>query len=330
MNEEDIRPEKLFKQYLELAEKDAQDYFCHAPYYYISCPACGSEGNHLLFRKMMFDYVECDKCRTLYVNPRPHEEAFNAYYTDSPSVRFWATNFYKETEKSRRERLIKPKAAMIKQYVEKYFPKLPENSCVIDIGAGYGVFCEELQKIMPDIAVLGIEPAKALQEVCRNKGIKLIPRFLEDVESEDLLDYNVLAAVSFELLEHLHDPGKFIGHCSQLLKPGSLLIFTTLTWDGFDLQVLRERSNSIHPPHHINFFTKASISRLLENNNLEVCEILTPGKLDIDIVTKQISDVKDPFIRSLIEGSEDVKEMFQQFLRDAKLSSHMMVIARRK
>ena len=331
MKEEDIRPEKLFNQYLSLAEQDVETYFRHALLYNISCPACKSQNSEFRFRKMGFDYEICLNCRTLFVNPRPVAEAFNEYYTDSPSVRFWATNFYRETESKRRKHLIKPKAAMIKSIISKYITESRNQSCILDIGAGYGIFCEELQKLFPKyVQVIAVEPATALQEVCREKGIPIIPKFLENIKDIDLPfgRKNVIAAISFELLEHLHDPDLFIENCRGVLGEGGILILTTLNWDGFDLQVLQEKSNSIHPPHHINFFTTESIQILLNHHGFEVLEVTTPGKLDVDIASKQISDITDPFIRDILGGNDMVKSKFQTFLQESKLSSHMMIIAK--
>ena len=42
MNEENIRPEKLFNQYLSLAEQDVKTYFRHSSLYNSPCPACKS------------------------------------------------------------------------------------------------------------------------------------------------------------------------------------------------------------------------------------------------------------------------------------------------
>ena len=329
MKEEDIRPENLFNEYLLLAERDVETYFRNAPYYYTPCPACGKTGSRFAFRKMGFDYEECGDCGTLFANPRPHADSFNRYYEDSPSVRFWATHFYKETEASQRERLIKPKAALVREYIERYSTLPKDNGCVLDIGSGYGTFCEELQALIPQIPVVGVEPALGLQEICRQKNIPVVPKRLEEVTVEDCLGRDIVAATSFELLEHLHDPGNFISTCSDLQHPGSLLIMTTLTWDGFDLQVLREHSNSIHPPHHINFFTKKSISLLLRKHRYRICEITTPGKLDVDIVAKNLDNVHDPFVRKIVTGDDTLKQRFQEFLQKAGLSSHMMVVAER-
>jgi len=313
LKEEDIRPEKLFNQYLLLAEQDVETYFRYAPLHNRLCPACKSQNSEFRFRKVGFDYEICTDCKTLFTNPRPVAEAFNEYYTDSPSVRFWATNFYRETESKRRKHIIKPKAAMVKSIINKYIIESKNQSCILDIGAGYGIFCEELQKLVPaSVQVVAVEPATALQEVCREKGIPVIP----------------IAAISFELLEHLHDPDSFIENCRGVLGEGGILILTTLNWNGFDLQVLQDKSNSIHPPHHINFFTTESIQILLKRHGFDVLEVSTPGKLDVDIASKQISEITDPFIREILGGNDMVKSKFQTFLQESKLSSHMMIIAK--
>ena len=331
MKEEDIRPENLFNKYLSLAESDVQTFFLSAEFLFVPCPACGSRRTQFIFRKLGFDYEECTDCGTLYNNPRPTADAFTRYYSCSPSVRFWATNFYRETEESRRIHLIRPKALLVKKILERYgIRNTSQNSAVADIGAGYGVFCEELQKILPhEISIIAIEPAPDLKEICEKKGLLTIPKFFESITPHDLSGKSIIAATSFELLEHLHNPRDFIQKCAEVLEPGALLIVTSLNWAGFDLQVLRERSKSIHPPHHINFFTPGSMQLLLEESGFEVCEITTPGKLDVDIAAKQILDIQDPFVKMIVGANEGIKQAFQHYLQEARMSSHMMVVARK-
>ncbi len=331
MKEEEIRPDALFSHYLELAKRDITTFFLSSSFRYIPCPACGSETSTFQFRKIGFDYEECDQCGTLYVNPRPSSDTFQRYYCDSPSINFWATNFYRETEEARRIKLIRPKAALVVKKIGDYYGTPDHGSVVLDIGCGFGVFCEELQKLLPpQCRVAGIEPSIALGNVCKEKGITIIPKPMENVATSDLPGGKIVTATSFELLEHLHDPDAFLESCYRVLPKGALLILTTLSWAGFDLQILRERSRSIHPPHHINFFTPDSIKVLLERNNFDLCEVTTPGKLDIDIVAKQIDDVKDAFIRSIASADTPIRESFQEVLARNNLSSHMMVVAKRR
>lgn len=331
MKEEDIRPKKIFNEYLELAEKDVESYFMNKPFYYVSCPACNEKNGLFKFRKYGFDYEECPNCGTLFVNPRPAPESFSEYYSNSPSVQYWATNFYKETESGRRELIIKPKAKMVRDYLEKYSKLSQNNTAVIDIGAGYGVFCQEIDKLLPEnTEIIAIEPSIPLSKICIEKELKTIPKFIDEINVSDFNGLEIIGAISFELLEHLHNPELFIKKCYELISPGGLLIVTTLTWDGFDLQVLQDKSDSIHPPHHINFFTRKSLSSLLEKNGFEICELITPGKLDVDIVSKKAAEIKDPFIKKIIESDQPAKDKFQIFLQEAKLSSHMMIIAKKR
>jgi len=289
MKEQEIRPENLFAEYITLAKKDAGRYFSSVRFLPVPCPACGSPERARAFEKTGFTYVECRECGTLYVNPRPAADAFARYYSEAPSIRFWATHFYRQTEESRRNLLLRPKAQLVYNKIQQYFGTVPDRSCILDIGGGYGVFCEELRTIYgkkPEI--VAIEPSPNLYEICRKKGIRTIKKFFEDVTRTDIGKESIIAATCFELAEHLHDPRTFFSHCSSVLDPNSLLIVTTLNWHGFDLQMLQEQSKSIQPPAHINFFTPRSIMTLLTRCGFEICEISTPGKLDVDIVSKQL------------------------------------------
>jgi 2-polyprenyl-3-methyl-5-hydroxy-6-metoxy-1,4-benzoquinol methylase/ribosomal protein S27E len=331
MKEEDIRPEKLFLEYLSLAKSDIISFFEKAPFYRVPCPACRNNDCNFVFQKSGFNYEECPRCHTLFANPRPNTNIFNSYYENAPSIKFWASHFYKETEVSRREFLIKPKAIHIKKIIEKNNLKIADNDCILDIGAGYGVFCEELRNLYvnkPEI--IALEPSGNLYDICKKKGFTSIKNFFENLTLSDLNDRHIIAATSFELIEHLQDPNVFCDHCKNILPKGALLILTSLNWNGFDLQVLRDKSRSIQPPAHINFFTPKSISILLRNHGFEICEITTPGKLDVDIVSKQLNDINCSFIKTLLCESDDLKKKkIQKFLQEIHFSSHMMIVAKR-
>lgn len=323
MQEHEIRPQAIFDEYLRLAEIDATVFFSEVPLTIIACPACGSEGSKA-FVKSGFSYTECQVCLTLFVNPRPVRSAFENYYTDSPSTRYWADTFYKETEAARREKLWKPKAKLVKDKLA-LFPGIAE---IIDIGGGYGTFAEEIQSIT-GLTVTIIEPSRPLADVCRNKGLPVIETFLENMSNNDF-DKKKRCFVSFELFEHLYDPAEFLRTLSGLMKSGDLFIFTTLNGTGVDIQVLWEHSKAISPPHHLNFFNPLSIRTLLEASGFEPVEITTPGKLDINIIENNIRLVSTRFWRTFFRiTSEQDKQDLQEYISSHLLSSHMLVICRK-
>lgn len=123
---------------------------------------------------------------------------------------------------------------------------------VIDIGGGYGIFAEEMSSLFAR-KVTVIEPGLHLAKSFRDKGIDVVEKFLEEVQTGDLPNGKKVF-VSFELFEHLHSPELFLKQLYSLMTSGDLFIFTTLSSTGVDIQGLWENSKSVSPPHHLNFF----------------------------------------------------------------------------
>lgn len=323
MKEEQIRPKKVFDEYLRLAELDANIFFAKSIRQTIFCPACQLKGVYS-FDKHGFSYEECPNCQTIFVNPRPPSEDFFRYYKESESANYFATTFYKETADARREMLWRPKAKMVNDVLKKYDA---ESNEVLDIGGGFGIFAEEYRSLF-NVNVTIIEPGPGFAEICRKKGFNVIESFLEEVSVSELSDGSKVF-VSFELFEHLHDCSVFLARLNRLMRPGDLFLFTTLSGMGMDIQALWDKSNSISL-QHLNFFNPKSIRILIDRFGLEILEVNTPGKLDLDILYKNREKIDDRFIRNLInQSTEDSRSLWQKFIADNGLSSHMFVVCQR-
>lgn len=324
MKENDIRPQELFDELLRLNKLDIETYFTNSVNEPLLCPACGSHGEHS-FVKNGFNFEECLNCKTLYVSPRPKREYFDAYYTDSLSTKYWATTFYKATEQNRREMLWKPKARLILDKINQFSPATQK---IVDIGGGYGIFIEEFLKIS-NIKHMVIEPSEYLSEVCRQKGLNVLVKFLEDIEDTDLANV-VKTFVSFELFEHLHTPKEFLETLHKVMSKEDMFVFTTLSGMGVDIRTLWEEAKPVSPPMHLNFLNPKSIEILLKNTGFEVIEITTPGKLDIDIMHNCRDNIKDRFWRDFLDySSSEEKQNMQKYLSENLLSSHMMIVCRK-
>ena len=328
VNEEEIRPEKIFSEYLRLTKIDTKNYFGNSKKIEINCPACGKNDSENWANKNDFQYNICNNCKTIYVSPRPLIEHFNLYYKDSPSTKYWATTFYKLTENARREKLWKPKAKLVKDLIIKH-QGLNEIKSLVDIGGGYAVFDEEISKLL-DINITVIEPSIHLAKICRDKGFKVIEKFMEDVKNNEL-DNERKCFVSFELFEHLHDPQNFLINLFKCMNSGDMLIFTTLSGMGLDVQLLGKNAKALSPPHHLNFFNPKSAKELLENCGFSVLEASTPGKLDIDILERNRKFIKDNFWTNFLDyANQDEKDKMQNLISGFGLSSHMMITSIKK
>ena len=253
----------------------------------------------------------------------------SSFYKNSASSRYWAEYFYPLTAKARREKIYHPRARKVIELLNR---KIKDNdNIIIDVGAGYGIFLEEILKLNTFDKVIGIEPNKDLARTCREKKIETIEKSIEEIKKDELRGSVVC---SFEVFEHVFDPDKFIKDLKKVTKKNGLILLTTLSYSGFDLLTLGKESNSISPPHHINFFTVEGFREILKKNNLEEVSITTPGKLDVDLVINKANEGKleklSEFVDYLInKRGEDIHAKFQKFLVEANLSSHIWVLARK-
>lgn len=324
MKEEDIRPQNIFAEFLQLAREDTKTYFGNVEMVHGACPACETRGA-LAFVKHGFSYETCPNCHTLFVNPRPVSEAFSKFYTVSPSSQFWANTFYKETAEARREKLWKPKAQLIHDIIGKYSA---QHHTVVDIGGGFGLFAIEFRNLCGKTPII-IEPGPKLAAVCRENSLPVIEKFLEDVTPADLPS-KPKVFVSFELFEHLHDPSDFLRQLFRIMAQGDLFVFTTLAGSGVDIQVLWENSKSVMPPHHLNFLNPRSVDLLLTRLGFEMLSVSTPGKLDVDILVNNSEFIKDRFWKNFVDIATDAeKATWQEMIAVSGWSSHMMAVCRK-
>ena len=118
-----------------------------------------------------------------------------------------------------------------------------------------------------------------------------------------------------------------------MVRPGGYLFVSTLCIDGFDLKTLWDKSSQISPPHHINFHSIEGFKLLFTRAGLRDIKIVTPGKLDVDIVRNYMKYnpkmvEKNRFIEELL-NDENKSKIFQNFLAENLLSWHTWVMGKK-
>ncbi len=329
LTEEDIRPAKLMADKTAALEADKQflrdrrDAWVEVP-----CPACGSSESTPFGEKEGFAYRECPACGTIYTNPRPSNETLEEFYATSQNYAYWNEHIFPATEDARRDGLFRPRAARTLAYCERHGVA---RGTLLEVGSAFGTFCEAVRELDAFERIVALEMTSDLAETCRKRGFEVIEQPLERVEGEAFAD--VVAA--FEVIEHVFDPEVFVRGCRRLLRPGGLMIFSCPNGRGFDNAVLGTRSGTFDH-EHLNYFCPSSLAGLLERCDMEVVEVETPGKLDVDLVGKaaERGDLDldaHPFLRELYAGEDDTaRAAFQTFLAENRLSGHLWIAALRR
>ena len=294
----------------------------------VACPACGTHQATECFRKFDMTFDACDACGTIYANPRPSPELLEHYYATSENYAYFNAHIFPASEDARREKIFRPRVGRLRELIEQY--QVPTRS-LLEVGAGFGTFCQEMSAADLFDRVIALEPTPDLAATCRRRGLEVIEAPIERL-ARNALVADVVA--SFEVIEHLFRPRALVEACAGLLTPGGLLILTCPNGRGFDIDLLGPAADAVDV-QHLNLFNPVSLSRLLEDCGFEVLEVTTPGRLDAELVRKKVLAGQfalegNEFLRRvLLDEWDDLGGPFQTFLAGNGLSSHMWAAARK-
>jgi 2-polyprenyl-3-methyl-5-hydroxy-6-metoxy-1,4-benzoquinol methylase len=153
----------------------------------------------------------------------------------------------------------------------EYLDRLSSESLeLLEIGSGTGNFLAYVKGELPKANVLGLELNQKAVEIAKKRSLNVCLEDLSVHSESNSCKYDVV--VSFQVLEHIPDPKKFIEDKVNLLKSGGRLIFAVPD------NTLRGQSNLFCnnqgllncPPHHQGLWNAKSIAYLTKVFPLEL------------------------------------------------------------
>jgi SAM-dependent methyltransferase len=145
---------------------------------------------------------------------------------------------------------------------------------LLEIGSAYGFF---LDLARHHFDVFGYEVNAEGARYGRG-------HFGVDIRTADFLEATLAdtggpidIAVMWDVIEHLERPDRFVAHIADLSAPNALLCLTTADIGSRVAQWRGRQWRMIHPPTHLHYFDRSTITRLLANHGFRVVEIRSIG-----------------------------------------------------
>jgi len=214
-----------------------------------SCPVCGAaEGRGWLEKRGLW-LARCARCSMVYVSPAPAAMASGRYY-----------------EQAGREYYLSP-AKLESDYAAERFEReldLFRKHCrrgeVLDVGCSSGAFLFHLKGRFPgEYEVVGTDVSGAPLDYAESRGVPVVRG---DFLAQDFGGRHFDAVTFWAVLEHLAEPGLFVERAWRALKPAGVCLVLVPNLGSLAMRLLGARYRYVYP-QHLNYFTQASLRRLV-------------------------------------------------------------------
>lgn len=168
-----------------------------------------------------------------------------------------------------------PKSLFI-QYAEEIriiyqlFKKKPHEIKVLDFGMGWGHWC--LMAKAFNLNVKGFELSEDRASYAKKQGINVIDKF------SDLEDHQFDFIYINQVFEHIPNPQVTLKYLANLLSTDGIIRISVPNGIKVEKQLKKPgwkaEKNAIHPLEHINCFTQKSLSKMAQNNNINVIKYI--------------------------------------------------------
>jgi SAM-dependent methyltransferase len=131
---------------------------------------------------------------------------------------------------------------------------IPQGARVLEVGCGHGFFGERPH--MRETRYTGLEFSQEAVRQATARNLQVLPVTAEEHAKTHAGAYDVVC--SFQVFEHVSDPGSLLRACCELLAPGGQLIISMPGANSFMSYTINEPLSL--PPHHVTWWTDKCLS----------------------------------------------------------------------
>ena len=225
---------------------------------------CGSGESSPFFKRVdrftgrTFQFVSCQDCGLIYLDPRPTQSELPEYYPQDYEAYYLTESNTHSAEQWHQQRALN----MQLDFVQKM---APGGVRLLDVGCATGNFMRTARD--HGWEVTGVELIEPAARVAREHyGLDVRSG---SVETADLPEAYFDVITLWDVLEHLPSPQKALKSIHQLLEPGGVVVFSIPNLVSFDRYLFGKHWIGWDAPRHFNMFTEATVKQLFEQTGFE-------------------------------------------------------------
>ncbi len=263
-----------------------------------------------------YNILKCVDCGFVYLDPLP--ENLDSFYETHEYRSQWDYKFlpddiHRKYDSEQNERIVRIGVQNIR------------GRSILDLGASAGIFLDTVQSLASE--TVAVEPCAEYREylITRGHGYYSYPEdAIQDGVKTDIV-------TSFDVIEHVADPIKFIKVAYSLLEPGGTFVLSMPNLNDLILNCNKQAFEPFfYQLAHINYFSSQMIPKLFEKSGF--------GNINIDFLHKYGIDNLVQWTKSGMPGKMDeIGSLFDRTfnihyrgeIERLGISSHLFITAKK-
>lgn len=228
---------------------------------YIDCPVCDSPDKSTFLTKDWFTFAKCNQCSMVYLNPRLTLQATYDFYNSTWNAIYNEQKFDTVSEHTQLDDEIN--RGNLQLILDARGGKRGE---LLEIGFANGFFLHAAKAA--GFNVHGLELNEPNYKKVR---AELGPT----IQNVDIFSAK-LPASSFDVIymrdvfEHVPEPKAMLRELNRIARPGCILYIEVPNIEGLIYELVRERHVCIFGFEHLNYWSPATLRRVLETTGFAV------------------------------------------------------------
>ncbi|MDZ4770224.1 MAG: class I SAM-dependent methyltransferase [Chloroflexota bacterium] len=238
---------------------------------HVPCNACGSDARQPYCPENGLGLAQCQRCGLVYVSPRPEAQELYAlygetYFHNDESGKVGYTNYIRDEANIR-----KTFAGRLRRLMRH----IPTPGRLLDVGSAAGFFLSEAHE--GGWQVTGLDVSSFTVEYTRARfGFETR---LGSLTEQDFAPESFDLLTLWDVIEHVPDPKAYIAAAARLLVRGGVIALATPDVDSLPARLTGARWVGYKlSDEHIFYFSRATLSRMLDEAGFEVIEARHVGK----------------------------------------------------
>ena len=233
----------------------------------IDCPVCAGHSFSLRFTKQGEDFVLCDGCGLLLINPQPEmvavEQTYDSDYSD---------HYIRKADK---------KLKRCKKWVARVKNRFQSAGRWLDVGCSAGFVVAAAEQAGFEAFGVEVEPAA----VSYASDVLNLSNVSVGTLEEQHYPENYFDVVSmYDVIEHVPDLNSVVAELRRIVKPDGVIEIRTPDLGHWKTPKDLSQWKEVKPSEHLYYFNARTLTQLFQNHGLKLSKRRLMFKPALDMV----------------------------------------------